>query len=217
MGIAELDLQNNTLYLRAHIYFYGNEATDFLSYQIVQDINDQWNEAQGKVSIRQKEFDVIFEIQGHYAPTLQPLDIFENTDPLKNFFRIEKKAFGNISFVDGIGSNTGYFQLDNVLNHSTTAAHEFGHTIGLEHPIDLDLRGKGVPGIMYPRGTLTDPKFQYDPSIEAGKKGGTMNPQFRKVKQHDIDDLHLPLLPFNKDGKAVVGEFSSIWHEAYFD
>lgn len=82
----------------------------------------------------------------------------------------------NISFVDGLNSNTGYFLLDNLLNGSTTAAHEFGHTLGLDHPHNLDIRGKGVPGIMYPRGTIVDPPYQYDPNAAPGKPGGTMNP-----------------------------------------
>ena len=61
-----------------------------------------------------------------------------------------------------VGCNTGYFKLENLYKGSTTAAHEYGHTLGLQHPADLDLRGKGIPGIMYPRGTLVDPQFQYD-------------------------------------------------------
>ena len=94
---------------------------------------------------------------------------------------------------------------------STTAAHEYGHTIGLDHPHDLDLRGKGVPGIMYPRGTLVDPQYQYDPEKPAGTKGGTMYPIYRKVLKEDIENLKLYRLSF-KSGNAILGEFSNIWH-----
>src|SRR5690348_11604677 len=82
-------------------------------------------------------------------------------------------------------------ELEKLYEGSTTAAHEYGHTLGLEHPKDLDLRGKGVPGIMYPRGTLVDPQFQYDPSKPAGVTGGTMHPMCRKVFQQDIENLKL--------------------------
>jgi hypothetical protein len=67
---------------------------------------------------------------------------------------------------------------------------------------------------MYPRGTLVDPEFQYDPSVPAGLKGGTMNPFTRKVSQNDIENLKLNQLDFNKRGFAILGAFSSMWHDA---
>ena len=82
-------------------------------------------------------------------------------------------------------------------NNSTTAAHEYGHTIGLDHPEILDIRGMGQPGIMYPRGTICDPVFQYDPAAEPLKPGGTINPYTRKVLQSDIDQLRLHKLNWN--------------------
>ena len=88
---------------------------------------------------------------------------------------------------------------------------EYGHTIGLDHPKDLDLRGKGVPGIMYPRGTLVDPPFQYEPSVPAGQKGGTMHPMYRKVLPEDILNLKLHRLRF-RNQKAILGEFSNVYH-----
>jgi hypothetical protein len=82
----------------------------------------------------------------------------------------------------------------------------------LDHPDDLDLRGKGVPGIMYPRGTLVDPQYQYDPAIPAGSKGGTMHPMYRKVLRNDINKLKLHRLNF-ENGKAILGEFTNVWHQ----
>jgi hypothetical protein len=214
MGEAELQPQNNLLIIHATIYFYGNAANDMLSIQVAEDIAGHWNEPKGKVNVKRNIYEVFFDIKGIYEPSLSPQMVFENTNPRNNYFRIEEYAYGNISFVDGLGSNTGYFKLENLLNNSTTAAHEFGHTLGLDHPQNLDIRGQGQPGIMYPRGTLVDPEFQYDPRIPAGLTGGTMNPFTRKVFQEDIDDLRLHKLSFNKNRLAILGEFSSIWHEA---
>ncbi|MCY7293532.1 MAG: peptidase M10 [Ferruginibacter sp.] len=155
-------------------------------------------------------------VTGYYVSGIRQTDVNENTNPLNNYFRIEEYAEGNISFVDGINSNTGYFKLDNLLHHSTTASHEFGHTLGLVHPNILDIRGHGVPGIMYPRGTVCDAEYQYDPNAQPLAPGGTMNPQHRKVLQQDIDNLNLEKLRFNGQGKAVIGDFTSEWHYAHF-
>lgn len=88
-----------------------------------------------------------------------------------------------------------------------------GHTLGLDHPQDLDLRGKGVPGIMYPRGTLVDAQYQYNPAGDAGdsNNGGTLHPKYRKVLEHDIALLKLHKLVFER-GKAIICEFTSVWH-----
>lgn len=220
MGEAELLPHNNLLIIHAVIIIYGDAANDDLALQIAKDIETFWNTAEGKVAIRdgwfsKKIYDVKFNITGKFDKELTPQTVFENTDPRNNYFRIEEYAHGDISFVDEINSNTGYFKLQNILDNSTTAAHEFGHTLGLVHPDDLDIRGKGIPGIMYPRGTLVDPHFQYYPEVAAGEKGGTLNPFTRKVLQKDIDDLHLNDLDFNENGMAVLGAFSSVWHEKH--
>jgi len=162
------------------------------------------------------KFNVRFFITGSHQPTITDIDIIQNTDPRNNYFRIEEFSYNNISFVDGCGCNTGYFKLENLYKGSTTAAHEYGHTIGLDHPVDMDFRGKGVPGIMYPRGTLVDTQYQYEPDKPAGEKGGTMFPIYRKVRQEDIDNLKLHRLDF-VNGKAILGDFTSVWHPNHKD
>ncbi len=215
MGEAELQINNRQLIIHSVLIFYGDAADETLSRQIAKDIADHWNEAKAKLPLKNIWYDIRFDIKGVCDKLLTPQMVYENTDPRNNYFRIEEFVLGNISFVDGINSNTGYFKLENLLNNSTTAAHEYGHTIGLAHPDELDIRGNGTPGIMYPRGTLVDPQFQYYPEVMPGEKGGTLNPFMRKVLEQDIADLKLQKLNFNDKTLAKVGDFTSIWHDKH--
>lgn len=215
MGEAEILKDKDQLIIHAEILVYGDAANDDVAHLIAADIAHFWNDARGKVLIRKRLLEVYFNITGKYVPYLTPLEVYENVDPRKNYFRIEEYAYKNISFVDAINSNTGYFKLDNLLHHSTTAAHEFGHTIGLDHPKNLDIRGQGVPGIMYPRGSIVDNIYQYDHNAPPGADGGTVNPFTRRVLQKDIDQLQLHKLQFNERGCAIVGDFTSVWHDKH--
>lgn len=212
MGTAEI-IQGNVLLIRSHIITYGSMADESLTQQIADEIETMWNEPQAGIVNKGEVYTVVFRITAACNPDITVEEVLGNLDPLNNYFRIEAKAMGNISFVDGLGCNTGYFQYDNLYKGSTTAAHEYGHTLGLPHPHDLDIRGQGRPGIMYPRGTLVDPEFQYDPNIPAGLKGGTMHPMYRRVRQEDIHDLQLHKLDLHH--QAIIGGFSSYWHPAF--
>ncbi len=216
MGTAEVDLNQKILLIRSHIVAYGNAATPDLAKQISDEIETMWNEVQGRSLLANESYLVQFRITAELKASITELEVLQNTSPRNNYFRIEEFVHGSISFVDGLGCNSGYFLLENLYKGSTTAAHEYGHTLGLDHPKILDIRGQGVPGIMYPRGTLVDAQYQYDPSISAGLKGGTMHPMYRKVKQEDIDDLKLHRLYF-QNNKAVVGDFSNVFHWNHAD
>ena len=212
MGEAELIKNRGELVIRSVFYFYGDASSENLAKQIADDIQSHWNEPRGSVRIKNDLFRISFEITGFHTPDLSPETVWYNDDPKNNYFRIEEFAAGNISFVDGIGCNTGYFKLDNLLQTSTTAAHEYGHTIGLKHPDIIDIRGTKVPGIMYPRGTIVDAHMQYDPTAAPGAYGGFLDPKFRKVSQSDIDLINLHKLSFDANGFAMVGGFSSLYH-----
>lgn len=209
MGTAEIYQQQ--LIIRSHIITYGNAADAALTEMIREEIETMWNEPEAILKIEGEMLAIVFRISAAYRSDLSEMEVIENIDPGNNYFRIEEFVHGNISFVDGIGCNTGYFKLENLYKGSTTAAHEYGHTLGLAHPDDLDLVGKGVPGIMYPRGTLVDPCYQYESDKAPGTKGGTLHPMHRRVLWEDIASLKLHKLSYHQ-GKAIVGEFTSIWH-----
>jgi hypothetical protein len=206
-----IDSAQRQVLLEAIVITYGHAADPDITRQITEEIEVMWNEPAVSIYIERTSFPVRFRVEGRYVPGIDPHEIFANTDPRRNFYRIEEFALGNISFVDGIGSNSGYFKRENLYAGSTTAAHEFGHGLGLDHPAGLDIRGFGRPGIMYPRGTWVDPPFQYDPAAAPGAPGGTMHPMHRHVRPEDIRLLRLEHLRF-RQGTAVLGAFSNIYH-----
>ena len=212
MGSAELDIHHRHIIIYSNIITYGNAANPEITESIREEIEMMWNEPAASLKFDSLWFIVRFKIHAWYNPVITPFDIYRNLDPKNNYFRIEEYSHNHISFVDGLNCNSGYFKLENLYKGSTTAAHEYGHTIGLNHPKNMDIRGQGIPGIMYPRGTLVDPQFQYDPAKPAGVTGGTMHPMYRKVKSEDIEALKLNRLDFHH-GKAVLGEFTNVWHE----
>jgi hypothetical protein len=216
MGQVEINDIDKTITVSSHLITYGTEANEELTERIRKEIEIMWNEPAANLSLNDESYKLTFVITAETKPQISELEVLQNTDPRNNYFRIEKFAHGNISFVDGLNCNSGYFLLENLYEGSTTAAHEYGHTLGLDHPKHLDIRGEGVPGIMYPRGTLVDAPYQYDPSIPAGQKGGTMHPMFRKVRLQDIQNLKLHRLDFI-DNKAIVGEFTNVYHWNHAD
>ena len=211
MGEVEIDSIGRTIIISSHIITYGSEATEEVTERMRREIETMWNEPKAFVYLRNDHYKIIFQITAETRKNISELEILQNTDSRNNYFRIEKFAHGSISFVDGLGCNSGYFLLENLYEGSTTAAHEYGHTLGLDHPDELDIRGEGVPGIMYPRGTLVDPQFQYDSAIPAGMKGGTMHPMYRKVRQKDIESLKLNKLRYINNN-AIIGTFTNVYH-----
>ncbi len=213
MGIIELDTDAKIIFIKSTIITYGNSVTYELTQQICDEIENMWNEPNGVVEIKNTNYTVRFMIDAQYNSLIVPETVLQNENPKNNYIRIETFSKINISFVDGIGSNTGYFLTDNLYLNSTSAAHEYGHSLGLVHPAELNIIGKGRPSIMYPRGTLVNPEFQYDVNALPAQNGGTLYPIHRRVMQIDIDNLQLKD-KIEKD-IFIIGKFSNKYHEAH--
>lgn len=201
----------NVLQIYARLVFYGSEATDEAARAIVGEINRMYNEPEAVVSVAGQPYRVYFVVE-YALLTLEEAArlIATNDDFRNNFIRLEKENIVTRSFMGfGLGDNAGHWIVSDQLGRSTTAAHEFGHGLGLDHPARLDYRGSGAPPpIMAPRGTLVDPRYQWEPAAKAGEKGGTMNPIHRRVAVAEIEQI-VQNLTFQADGQALLGRLSN--------
>src|SRR3954471_21203090 len=111
MGESEININSRTITISSQIITYGNEATEEVTERIRREIETMWNEPKASIYLRNDYHKILFRITSAIKKDISESDILQNTDPRNNYFRIEKFAHGSISFVDGLGCNTGYFCL----------------------------------------------------------------------------------------------------------
>src|SRR6266542_4184078 len=103
MGSAELNIDSHQLNIFSHIITYGSAATPGITEQIRDEIETMWNEPKASLMFKGLTYKIVFKITASFQPNLQPIEVYQNLDPLNNYFRIEEFAHGNISFVDSLG------------------------------------------------------------------------------------------------------------------
>lgn len=185
-ALIERDDVSKTIRVIGRIVYSGAAMTDAIAEASTREIQDMWSESPTDVKIGNTLYRVEFDID-HVIAGRQALP---NPDSCGyNYIQIINKTnAGDRSYYEGLGSRNGVFYTSDALGTSTTAAHEFGHGLMLDHN-DGDQRNAPVPGIMFARGTLVKAEFQWDPRAAAGAAGGTINPQYRKVRSVDIQAI----------------------------
>ncbi len=175
---AIASLSGNQVDINAHIYFYGSKATTAIAQAATSEINTMWN-APGKASYAGIEWGVKFNVTQSVVTEQEARNLAaSNSSRKNNFVRIEANNSDGVSYME-IGKNFGHWCTKDRLGSSTTAAHEFGHGIGMVHTART-LYGQ-QPGIMAFRGTLVDAKYTYDPS-QGDSKFTITDPQYKKFQ-----------------------------------
>jgi len=210
-ALAIQNQQDKTITIVAKFIFYGNEATEELAQKIVQEIRTMYHEPNVSIGFERENHKVIFTIDYEIVSVEKAFYLaYHNTDFRYNFIRLEAANYVTRSFMGfGLGDNVGHWITSDQLGESTTAPHEFGHALGLDHPTQIDYRGLGNPGIMAPRGTIVDAPLQWNPLAAAGGYGGTLRPIHRRVQAYEIEAI-FEGIEFGEDGYAVIGKLSNL-------
>jgi hypothetical protein len=94
MGEAEIDSLHHTITIHSHIITYGDAADEKLTENIRAEIETMWNEPQGTVVIKRIPLHVVFRITAELSPSIDMTEVYGNTNPRNNYFRIEEYAHG---------------------------------------------------------------------------------------------------------------------------
>ena len=133
-GIGKINKRKKTLTIRSNLNFYGEgkrtlkDSRNFAK-MVAQNIQNEWNDANGKISIDGEEYQVIFKIKGKYLGKNNKRVAkiaANNMNAQENFIRLDNSDKVSLSSDYG---NTGTWRTGHIEN-SKSAAHEYGHLMG---------------------------------------------------------------------------------------
>lgn len=199
------DLDKATAVMTAEMRYFGDIRPEILE-KATQIIAQQWEgkptrpgdtEVYPLYLIFKGQIRLSTDFRTSYSPSIEQAyaEAQANREIAKNFIRVEQNSKTGSSMMS-LAGNVGAFLYDDHLAESVTVAHEFGHSLGLQH-FGSVAGMQGFPPIMLERGAAPgDPQYAYDPS----KPFSPVNPIYRRVRQEDLYKLDVNNAPvFEED------------------
>ncbi len=201
-ALVSKDPEALILTFKSHLFLYG-EVDSELALNIASEINNVWNDQSVEVPLDGSLYKLKFEVTASVVSYDEALAVSLSTlHPAFNFIRILPAPNDHLtaSFMVG-NTNSGIWLLSQGLGYSRTAAHEYGHGLGLNHP-----QGESFAG--YPRIMLTD-YYEVMPPYQLAS--GKLDLRMRKVTEVDVNELKLQRLIFDDQNLSSIGKFETIF------
>lgn len=192
---------SRTLVFESHLYLYG-DVTEELAKSIEAEINKVWNNGVPQALLGGTAYTLKFSVTTSVLSEKEVRFKAEAfNDGRANFIRILDRPNSVVSSSFMIGnSNSGLWLKSQRLGLSTTAAHEYGHSIGLNHPDNESFQGP--PRLMITDFYAVDPQYMVN---------GKLDLRMRRVTQLEVQELQLDKLKFNPAGVASIGSFKTVF------
>jgi hypothetical protein len=212
-AIIQINEQFKEIKINVHLIFYGDKASTF-SKVAIQEIQSAWTAKEfffpeGSVypSYRMKINLTSQTVSEMKAQTLAE----DNKDYKNNFIRLDQGEVDKESFVLSNGANSGVWYAAQGIGKSKTAAHEFGHILGLGHLNPNIIKDKATVSIMATKMTeVSDKKFQNLTGNTIFGFKDKLNISFRQVTDNDLSQLATLFHEQQLLKKVAVFEFGKI-------
>jgi hypothetical protein len=195
----QFNYKEKTLDIYAFLHFYTLDgiAIDEQAKDIVEKITAQWNENPVEIKSGTHAYQTRFIVGYDFGKSA----LGSRSTCEENLVQITNQSI-DTSFVEVVGGQEAIIKMGDLLKSNTTASHEFGHLLGLNHGNEYEMDAN-PPGIMFARGTHVQKQFQYTSSPNQ-KETDRLDPNFRKVRQNDI--WHVLMINHVLFGNGCIGD-----------